>query len=206
MEKHNKAFRRTLLVEKLIWKNPLMSLFCLPLSAPGLFYNRSRIRANYSETSGEKKARVLISSDPIGEWTDGFLGVKGKIAEFFTERGARVDFKHGAESGDLRSTLEDQTYQSIVLVGHGYRNAWSAIDGLVVTSDVDEWMKGLPRKKGYFIQFTCGDKEGRALGDSVVTDKYKILGFTEEVDPGTRYGYLWGTEHSGIDSLERIGV
>ena len=132
------------------------------------------------------------------------LGVKGAVARFFTERDISVDYKHNARSDDLKKLLADEAYQNIVVIGHGERNKWCARDGTVYTEDLDEWMNGLPKKKGYFIQFTCGDKEGKPLGYSVVEDRSKILGYTKPVHLGDRFDSLWGESLKGIEGLVNI--
>jgi len=206
MEKHDEnKVRNFLLRENLMWNNPVVAWSMLgPFAMPGFLYNAYQMGKNRFQTSGDEKAKVLVFDEPITEWQNLFLGVKGAVARFFTEKDTRVDYKHNARSDDLRAVLEDDTYQNIVIMGHGGRNQWCARDGVVYTEDLDEWMEDLPKKKGYFIQFTCGDEEGKPLGYNVVEDRSKILGYTESVNLGDRFESLWGESLKGIEGLVNI--
>ncbi|MBI2451722.1 caspase family protein [Candidatus Pacearchaeota archaeon] len=206
MRKYDEAkVRNFLLKENFIWNNPVVAWAMLaPVSMPGFLYNAYQIGKNRYQTSGKDKARVLVFDEPLTEWQNLMLGVKGAIARFFTERDIRVDYKHNARSEELKGLLANEDYQNIVVMGHGGKNQWCARDGTVHTEDVDEWMSGLPKKKGYFIQFTCGGEEGRPLGHSVVEDKSKILGYTKPVHLGDRFDSLWGESLKGIEGLVNI--
>ncbi|MCK4553251.1 hypothetical protein KAT80_03535 [Candidatus Pacearchaeota archaeon] len=206
MRKYDESkIRRFLLKENLMWNNPIVSLAMLgPISLPGFLYNTFQIGKNHYQTSGDKKAKCLIFDEPLTEWQDLILGVKGVVARFFTQRNVKVSYKHKARSNDLRDVLEDETFQNVVVMGHGGRNCWGARDGIVYTKDINEWMKGLPKKRGYFIQFTCGDEKGKPLGYSVLEDKNKILGYTKPVDLGNRFESLWGESLKGIEGLVNI--
>lgn len=206
MRKYDESkISKWLLKENLMWNNPVVAWTMLtPVSMPGFLYNAYQIGKNRYQISGEDKAKVLVFDEPLTEWQSLMLGVKGAVARFFTERGIRVDYKHNARSGDLREVLADENYQNIVVMGHGGRNQWCARDGTVYTEDLDEWMNGLPKKKGYFIQFTCGDEEGKPLGYSVVEDRSKILGYTKPVHLGDRFDSLWGESLKGIEGLVNI--
>ena len=156
----------------------------------------------------------LMWNNPVVAWTmltpvsmPGFLYnvyQKGAVARFFTERDIRVDYKHNARSGDLREVLANEDYQNVVVMGHGGRSQWCVRDGTVYAEDLDKWMGGLPKKKGYFIQFTCGDEEGKPLGYSVVEDRSKILGYAKPVHLGDRFDSLWGESLKGIEGLVSI--
>jgi len=197
--------RKFLLKENLICNNPIIAWTLLaPVSMPGFLYNAYQIGKNHHQTYGKDKAKVLVFDEPLTEWQSMMLGVKGAVARSIIERGIRVDYKHNARSDDLRELLADEDYQNVVVMGHGGRDRWCARDGTVYTEDLEEWMNGLPRKKGYFIQFTCGDEEGRPLGDSVVEDRSKILGYTQSVDLGDRFDSLWGESLKGIEGLVSI--
>lgn len=197
--------REFLLRENLIWNNPLTAWTMLgPIAMPGFLYNAYQIARNRCQTSGKDKAIALFFDEPLTEWQSIILGVKGAVVRFFTERDVRVNYKHNARSDDLKAALQDQAYQNIVVIGHGGRNQWYARDGAVYTEDLDQWMNGLPKKKGYFIQFTCGDEEGRPLGYSVVEDQRKILGYTRSVNLGERFESLWGESLKGIEGLVNI--
>ena len=206
MKAYNKRMvNNFLLKENLLWNNPVVAWAMLsPVSIPGFLYNSYQIRKNLQMTSGFEKAKVLVFDDPLTEWQSLMLGVKGSVAKFFTERDVRIDYKHNARSNDLKNVLRDESYQNIVVMGHGGRNCWCARDGEIYTEDVNKWMKGLPKKNGYFIQFTCGDVEGIPLGNSVVKDKSKILGYTKPVNLGDRFDSLWGESQKGIEGLTKI--
>jgi len=185
-----------------MWNNPFVALTMMaPFSIPGFLYNFYQIVKNKYKTSGDKKAKVLIFDEPLTEWQDLMLGVKGCIARFLTERDIKVDYKHNAKSDDLRAVLANEAYQNVVVVGHGGRSQWCSRDGIVYTEDVDGWMEGLPKKTGYFIQFTCGDADGIPLGYSVVENRNRILGYTKKVNLGDRLESLWSESLGSIGGL-----
>jgi|SRR3989344_654705 len=206
MKKTNQSkLRRFLLKENLMWNNPLVAGALLaPSSIPGFLYNTYQIGKNRYNTSGDQRAKVLIFDEPLTEWQSVMLGVKGAVARFFTGKNVRVDYKHNAKSDDLREVLENERYQNIVVMGHGGRSCWCARDGVVYAQDVENWMDGLQKKKGYFIQFTCGNEQGKPLGYGAVEDSAKLLGFTKSVDLGDRLASLWGESSDGIKGLATL--
>ena len=184
--------------------NPLSLLQLGPLAFPGLLYNTYQSQKNIKETSGNEKAIALIYEPTLIEFANLTLGNKGKISDFFTERDIRLDFKHNAASRDLREVLENDTYQSIVVVGQGSRSSWSAKDGVVTTIDLKEWMKDLPLKTGYFLQMTCGNDRGISFGDRVLEDKTKSLGYIQGMSFADRFEAFWG-ENNQEYGLVQIG-
>lgn len=172
--------------------NPL-SLYVLGvISGPGLLYNTYQILKNKVLTDGSKRAACLISgADPTKEPAQIAIGEKGRIAKFFTDRNVRVDYKHNARSIDLESAIRDDTYQHIVLIGHGDRGTWEATDRCVVTEDISDWVKDASQKDGYFIQLTCGKPVGKPLGFDVVVDKRNVRGYNYRVMVGCTIFDLW---------------
>ena len=206
MKKYNKKkHNRYLLKEHLIVNNPLVAFTCLaPMATPGFLYNTYQIARNKFKAKGKERAISLICDDPTTEWQNLALGVKGLTAQFFTKQGVPVDYKHNATSEDLQKVLTDETYQHVVLQGHGSRNSWCARDGTIYTDDINEWMQGLPMKNGYFIQFTCGSQEGEPLGSNVIVDPSKNLGYTREVHFGDIFDSLWNGKIHGLEALSQI--
>lgn len=174
------------------------------LQIPGFLFNTYQKIKNRFTTEGKERARFLIFEDPISESQSVLLGEKGLTYGFFTKKGIRVDTKYKATSKDLKEALADPRYQHVILSGHGSKDSWGAADCLIETGDIEVWMANLPKKSGYFIQLTCGSEEGRPLGEAVVKDKSKLLGFTVPVNLGDRFhGYFDGSL-IGLENLVKI--
>ena len=160
---------------------PMLGEVLLGLATSGLSYNYFQIGLNRFKTDGSKRAACLVSQGISQEYISIISGTKGQVANFFTERSVRVDYIHQATRGDFRRILEDPKYQHIALIGHGNGSSWTAKDGSVNYGDLDYIMERhqLPKKKGYFLQVTCGLPGAVPLGRSVVEDLRKVLGYKD---------------------------
>ncbi len=158
---------------------PETGLFVVGGALPGLIYNQYEVRRNWQATEGSCKAMVLISQSPVMEYLDLVIGKKGRIAKFFTEHGARVEFKHRASRRDLAKAIRNPTYQHIAVVGHGDGTCWLGRDGIVTHDDLQYIMDrdSIASKPGYFLQFSCGQETKTPLGLPVVKDPSKVLGY-----------------------------
>lgn len=156
------------------------------LHTPGLVYDYREIRRNRLSTSNTNKAAVLIHwnwdllimSGTIG------CGRRGQIAKFFTGKNTRINWFYNASSSDLEEVIRDPTYDSIAVYGHGSRGHWRASDGKVTTKTIQELSKGIT-KKGYWLQLTCGSKQGHTLGEYLMEDKSKVLGYNGGIGSDT---------------------
>jgi len=108
----------------------------------------------------EEYAAVLISDYAITKydyWVSplALAGAYPYWTYYFNNRGMKVKWTLRAYSKDLERVIKDTKCKSIVLVGHGSLNAWQAVDMLVTNIEVSRMMKGIPKKKGEWIQLTC---------------------------------------------------
>ena len=102
---------------------------------------------------------------------------------YFNNRGMQAPWFLNAKSSDFQNILQDQKCVSMVLVGHGSLNLWQATDKDITNPDVAEWMKNLPKKKGEWLQLTCGaaDESSVKLGE-LVMEKDKVYNYDGSVN------------------------
>jgi hypothetical protein len=115
---------------------------------------------NMSVKSNEYAA-VLLSDYAITEYDywaspSAFLGSYIPWTYYFNNKNMKVRWFLRATSKDLEQVIKDRNCQSIVLVGHGSLNSWQATDTDVSNIEVQEMVKGLPKKKGEWLQLSCG--------------------------------------------------
>jgi len=113
---------------------------------------------------GREYAAVLLSDHALTKYDywaspSAFLGSYITWSHYFHDRNMRVRWFLRATSGDLEEVIKDKKCQSIVLVGHGNRNAWRATDRNVSNRDVEEMMRGGEKKRGEWLQLTCGEED-----------------------------------------------
>ncbi len=109
----------------------------------------------------DEYAAVLLSDYAITQydyWASpwAFLGSYIPWTYYFNNKDLKVKWFFRAKSTDLEKVIKDKKCQSIVLVGHGSLNSWQATDTDVTNIEVEKAMKGLPRKKGEWLQLSCG--------------------------------------------------
>jgi hypothetical protein len=115
-------------------------------------------------TDSDRYAAILISAHAIAgndHWLPpiAFLGSYPAWTLYFNARGLKPVYILSATYRDFVDVLEDEHYQSIVLVGHGSFNHWRATDQEVSVYDV-QGLEGKFRKKtGEWFQLTCGNRE-----------------------------------------------
>ena len=102
---------------------------------------------------------------------------------YFNNRGMKARWFLNAKTSDFQKVLQDKKCVSMVLVGHGSLNLWQATDKDVTNPDVAEWMKGLPKKKGEWLQLTCAtaDESPVRLGE-LVMEKDKVYNYGGSVN------------------------
>ncbi len=113
--------------------------------------------------SGEYAA-VLLSDHALTKYDywaspSAFLGSYITWSHYFHDRNMKVRWFLRAESLDLEEVIKDRKCQSIVLVGHGNLNAWRATDRNVSNMDVQRMMQGAEKKRGEWLQLTCGEED-----------------------------------------------
>jgi hypothetical protein len=109
-------------------------------------------------------AAVLLSDHALTKydyWASpaAFLGSYITWSHYFHDRNMKVRWFLRATSSDLEEVIKDKKCQSIVLVGHGNRNAWRATDRNVSNRDVEEMMRDVEKKRGEWLQLTCGEED-----------------------------------------------
>lgn len=167
---------------------PVVREILAAMAVPGLTHNAIQYARNRQLTDGSEKAICLYSASlrmPRMLYVDTVTGKRGLITRFFTEKGVRVTFKHGARRQDLYDAIDDPAYQHIVVAGHGSRECWEARDGVVTTRNLETYMTSRQKKEGYWLQHTCGSPRGRPLGAAVMSDPEKVLGYNNLVAPET---------------------
>jgi len=111
------------------------------------------------------------------------LGAYPYWTYYFNNRGMKAKWFLRAKSTDLAKVIKDKQCQSIVLVGHGSFNAWQATDMDVTNNEVEKIMQGLPKKKGEWLQLTCGvsDMFPIKMGE-LVMKKERVYTYNESVN------------------------
>lgn len=102
---------------------------------------------------------------------------------YFNNRGMKAKWFLRAKSTDLAKVIKDRECQSIVLVGHGSFNAWQATDMDVTNTEVNVMMRGEPKKRGEWLQLTCGvdDISPIKMGE-LVMDKSRVYSYNSSVN------------------------
>jgi hypothetical protein len=114
--------------------------------------------------NNDEYAAVLLSDYALTKYDywaspSAFLGSYLTWSYYFNDRNMKVRWFLRAKSTDLETVIKDRNCQSIVLVGHGSLNIWQATDMVVSNLEVAEMMNGVQKKKGEWLQLTCGVKD-----------------------------------------------
>ncbi len=112
----------------------------------------------------DEYAAVLLSDYAITKYDywaspSAFLGSYIPWTHYFNNNNMKVRWYLRAKSTDLKKVIQDTNCQSIVLVGHGSLNTWKATDMIVSNLEVEEMMNGVQKKKGEWLQLTCGEED-----------------------------------------------
>ena len=115
-------------------------------------------------TSGDRFAAILISAHALAgndHWLPplALLGSYPAWTLYFNARGLKPAYFLGATFNDFVKVLQDERYQSIVLVGHGSYNHWRATDQEVSVLDVQRLQGTYRPKTGEWFQLTCGNRD-----------------------------------------------
>jgi hypothetical protein len=112
-----------------------------------------------------------------------FLGSYIPWTHYFNNRNLKVKWLFRAKGSDFEKVIKDRNCQSIVLVGHGDIDSWQATDTEVTNSVVTKLMKDEPKKKGEWLQLTCGgeSKYFKKMGELVMQDKANVYTYSKSV-------------------------
>ena len=116
------------------------------------------------KTAGGRYAAILISAHALAgndHWLPpiAFLGSYPAWTLYFNSRGLKPVYFLSATYSDFVDVLQDERYQSVVLVGHGSYNHWRATDQEVSVFDVQRLKGTFAQKSGEWFQLTCGNRE-----------------------------------------------
>jgi hypothetical protein len=135
----------------------------------------------------DEYAAVLLSDYALWEYDywaspSAFLGSYIPWTYYFNNRNMKVKWFLRAKSADLEKVIKDPKCQSIVLVGHGSKNCWQATDGEVTNVEVAKSMRGATKKRGEWLQLTCGveDMYPLRMGE-LVMDKERVYSYDDAV-------------------------
>jgi hypothetical protein len=134
-------------------------------------------------------AAILLSDYATWEYDywaspSAFLGAYIPWTYYFNNRGMKVKWFLRAKSTVLQKVIQDKDCQSIVLVGHGSLNCWQATDRLVSNLEVSDMVKGIPKKKGEWMQLSCGveDVYPVRMGELVMEKKERVYTYSKSIN------------------------
>ena len=147
-----------------IWSSTFWDMFRLPLT---LFETQESFRRN--EGLGNlPTAKVLMSFGQLKAAPFYFFGEVAGINNHCHFQGYQTSWVIKAKKEDLESALLDETIQSLVTFGHGSRSSLEMHDGVITTREITEIYGERTKKRGFWIQYSCGSPEGLPLGFSVM--------------------------------------
>jgi hypothetical protein len=119
-----------------------------------------------------------------------FLGSYIPWSNYFNNRNMKVKWFLRAKSNDLEEVVKDRDCQSIVLVGHGDIDSWQATDREISNSIVKKMMKDVPKKRGEWLQLSCGgdSKYFLRMGELVMENKINVHTYSKSV---TTYYFIF---------------
>ena len=139
-------------------------------------------------TRGAEYGAILISGQAFTKydryWASpaAAFGAYPYWTAYFNNRGMKARWFVGAKSADLENAVKDPNCVSIVLVGHGSFSLWEATDKDVSNEEMAAMMKGLPKKKGEWIQLTCGFDEGLPKLGTLVMEPDRVYTYEHTIN------------------------
>jgi hypothetical protein len=111
-------------------------------------------------TDNDEYAAIMLSAHAVTDydyWAPplAFLGSYPAWTLYFNSKGLRTDYFFAATSQDFLNVLENEKYQSIVLVGHGSYNSWRATDDSIENETIKAMDGRFKKKRGEWFQLTC---------------------------------------------------
>lgn len=152
--------KRTWLPRRLLKAALIFAVCCLLVYIPAVTIAYISDR----RTTGDRYAAILISAHAIAgndHWLPpiAFLGSYPAWTLYFNSQGLKSRYILSATYRDFIDVLNDERYQSIVLVGHGSYNHWRATDQEVSVLDIQRLKGTFTKKAGEWFQLTCGTRE-----------------------------------------------
>ena len=113
-----------------------------------------------TRTNSDQYAAILLSAHAFtshDHWAPvlAFAGSYPAWTLYFNSKGIKPDYIFSATYDDFVKVLQDDKYQSVVLVGHGSFNCWQATDALICTYDVEQVSGEYKKKHGEWFQLSC---------------------------------------------------
>ncbi len=150
-----------------------------------------------SQIKSDQYAAILPSAHAFTDhdhWAPvlAFIGSYPAWTLYFNARDSKPDYIFSATHDDFIKVLQDDKYQSVVLVGHGSYSHWQATDMEVSIFAVQRLEGKFNRKNGEWFQLTCATRDFSdvQLGEPVMKNK-----------PTYAYDGEVGTLHLVTDAL-----
>jgi hypothetical protein len=150
-----------------------------------------------AQINTDRYAAILLSAHAFSDhdhWAPvlAFIGSYPAWTLYFNSRDLKPDYFFSATSDDFMKVLQDDKYQSIVLVGHGSYSHWRATDMEVNIFAVQRLEGKFKKKTGEWFQLTCATRDFSdiQLGERVMKNK-----------PTYAYDGEVGTLHLVTDAL-----
>ncbi len=131
-----------------------------------------------SQIKTDQYAAILLSAYAFtnhDHWAPvlAFIGSYPAWTLYFNARKLKPDYIFSATYDDFMKVLQDDKYQSIVLVGHGSYNHWRATDMEVSIFAVERLTGNFKKKNGEWFQLTCATRDFSdiQLGELVMKNK-----------------------------------
>jgi len=81
-------------------------------------------------------------------------------------RGRHVVWDSNATLDQTIGAFKNPEYQNIVLIGYGSESSYLTADGVIDVGDLGYMADEIPRRRGKFAQYTCGEwRDGMSLAD-----------------------------------------
>ncbi len=148
-------------------------------------------------TQTDRYAAILVSAYAImgnDHWLPplALLGSYPSWTLYFNRKGLKTEYFLSATSDDFKRVIQEDKYQSVVLVGHGSYSHWRATDYDVSIYDVKRLAGKYSKKEGEWFQLSCATRDFSdiQLGEQVMKS-------------GRSYAYNGeaGTIHFVVDAL-----
>ena len=115
-------------------------------------------------THTDRYAAILVSAYAIfgnDHWLPpiALIGSYPSWTLYFNGKGLKTEYFLSATSDDFKRVIQDDKYQSVVLVGHGSYNHWRATDYNVSIFNFKRLVGKYTKKEGEWFQMTCATRD-----------------------------------------------
>ncbi len=162
--------------------------------------------ARNSRLKSDEYGAILLSDQTgmkFDYWASpaAWFGAYPYWTSYFNNRGLKARWILRAKTADFERVVRDEKCVSIVLVGHGSFSMWGATDKDITNDDVSRMMTGRPKKKGEWLQLTCGIDDGFPVKmGELVMDKERVYTYDSAVN-----AYYFVTDAlTGFKYLKRL--